>query len=55
MRLNYLNNNSNEIEAFELEVERKQPIIVSFFILQYAMMPVLELYYIFLDKFCDFN
>ena len=55
MRLNYLNHNLYEVEAVTPEVEHKQPIIVNFLILQSAQLPVLELYYIFLDKFCDFN
>ena len=37
------------------EVEHKEPIVVGFFILQYAKLRTLELFYIFSRKFCDFN
>ena len=37
------------------DVEHKEPIIVGFFILQYAKLRMLELYYDFFQKFCDFN
>ena len=33
----------------------KKPIIVGFFILQYAKLRILELYYNFFTKFCDVN
>ena len=33
--------------------KNKEPIIVGFFILQYAKLTILELYYNFCDKFCD--
>ena len=34
-------------------VEHCVPIIVGYFILQYAKLRMLELYYNFFDKFCD--
>ena len=34
-------------------VEHREPIVVGFFILQYAKMRMLELYYNFFDKYCD--
>ena len=34
-------------------VEHREPIIVGFFILQYAKLRMLELYYNFFDKFFD--
>ena len=37
------------------DVEHKDSIIVGFFILQYAKIQMLELYYNFVQKFCDFN
>ena len=35
------------------EIEHREPIIVGFFILQYAKQRMLELYYNFFKKFCD--
>ena len=54
-RLIFLNDNLYEVEAVKPEVEHKQPIIVGFFTLQYAKLRMLELYYNFFNKFCDFN
>ena len=51
-----LNNVSKEIYKVELaksKIEYREPIIVGFFILQYAKLRMLELYYNFFDKFCD--
>ena len=53
-KLNHLNDNLYEIESVKADVEHKEPIIVGFFILQYAKLRMLELYYNF-RKFCDFN
>ena len=53
-----LDNKNNSLYEFELakaQVEHKEPIIVEFFILQYAKLRMLELYYKFLTKFCDVN
>ena len=36
-------------------IEHREPIIVGFFIFQYAKLRMLELYYNFFDKFCDVN
>ena len=36
-------------------VEHREPIIVGFFMFQYAKLTMLELYYNFSDKFCDVN
>ena len=41
------------MELVKLEIDRNDPIIVGFFILQYAKMRMIELYYIFLDKHWD--
>ena len=35
------------------EIEHREPIIVGRFILQYAKLRMLELYYNFFKKFCD--
>ena len=37
------------------EIEQREPIIVGFFILQYAKLRMLGLYYNFFDRFCDVN
>ena len=41
------------MELVKSTIEHREPIIVGFFILQYAKMRMLELYYTFFDKFCD--
>ena len=52
----HLNNVSEEIYEVELpksKIEHREPIVVGFFILQYAKLRMLELYYNFFDRFCD--
>ena len=41
-----------EVELLKSTIEHREPIIVGFFILQYAKMRMLELCYNFFDKFC---
>ena len=41
------------MELVKTEIEHREPIIVGFFILQYAKLRLLELYYNFFKKFCD--
>ena len=36
-------------------IEHREPVIVGFFILQYAKLRMLELYYNFFDRLCDVN
>ena len=52
-RLNHINDNLYEVEMAKAEVEHKEPIIVGFFILQYAKLRMLELYYNFFYEFCE--
>ena len=52
---NHLNDNLYEIESVKADVEHKGPITVGFFILQYAKLRMLELYYNFFQKFCASN
>ena len=52
-RLNFITDQLYEFELVKLEIEHREPIIVGFFILQNAELRMLELYYIFLKKFCD--
>ena len=52
-RLNFITDQLYEVELVKSEIEHREPIIVSFFILQYAKLRMLELYYNFFKKFCD--
>ena len=52
-RLNFITDQLFEIELVKSEIEHREPIIVGFFILQYAKLRMLELYYNFFEKFCD--
>ena len=54
-RLNTVQKDLYEIELLKSTIEHKEPIIVGFFILQYAKLKRLELYYNFFDKLCDVN
>ena len=54
-KLDHVNNSLYEIELAKAQIEHKVPIIVGFFILQYAKLRMLELYYNFFIRFCDVN
>ena len=54
-RLDHLNNSLYEVELVKAEIEHKEPIIVEFFILQYAKVRMLELYQKFFTRFCVVN
>ena len=54
-RLDHINAQLYEVELMNAEIEHREPIIVVFFILQHAKLRMLELYYNFFDRFCDFN
>ena len=54
-RLDQLNNSLYEVELAKAEIEQNESTIVGFFILQYAKLRMLELYYSFFTKFCDIN
>ena len=47
-RLNTINENLYEVELAKKTIEHREPIIVGFFILLYAKLRMLELYYIIL-------
>ena len=49
-RLAYFNDQLHEVELVKSESEHKEPIIVSFFIPQYAKLGILELYYNFFSQ-----
>ena len=51
--LNELPTNLFEVEMRKKVIEHKEPIIVGFFILQYAKKTMLELMYNFFFRFCD--
>ena len=50
---NQINDDLFEVTSSKAKIVHKEPIVVGFFILQYAKLRMLELYYNFLDKFCD--
>ena len=54
-KLDHVNNSQYEVELAKAQIEHKEPIIVGFFILQYAKLRMLELYYNFFTRFCDVN
>ena len=54
-KLDHVNNSLYEVELAKAHIEHKESIIVGFFILQYAKLRMLELYYNFFSKFCDVN
>ena len=54
-RLDHVNDQLYEVELAKAEIEHREPIIVGFFILQYAKLRMLELYYNYFERFCDVN
>ena len=54
-KLEHMNNSLHEVELAKAEIEHKEPIIVGFFILQYAKLRMMEVYYNFFTRFCDVN
>ena len=54
-RLDHINDQLYEVELAKTEIEHREPITVGFFILQYAKLRMLELYYNFFGRFCDGN
>ena len=50
-----MNNTLYEVELAKAQNEYKEPILVGFFILQYAELRMMELYYNFFTRFCDVN
>ena len=54
-KLDHVNNSLYEVGFAKAEIEHKEPIIVDFFILQYAKLRTLELYYNFFTRFRDVN
>ena len=54
-RLDHVNDQLYEIELAKTGIEHREPVTVGFFILQYAELRMLELYYNFFERFCDVN
>ena len=52
-RLNHITDQLYKVEHVKSEIEHTEPIIVGFFVLQYAKLRMLEFYYHFFKKFCD--
>ena len=52
-RLNIVAKDLYEVELVKSTIEHREPIIIGFFILQYAKLRMLELYYNFFDECCD--
>ena len=52
-RLNHITDQMYEVELVKPEFEHREPIIVEFFILQYAKLRMLELYYNFFKEVSD--
>ena len=53
VKLHELPGDIYEVELNKNRVVHKEPIIVGFFILQFAKLIMLQLVYNFFDKFCD--
>ena len=52
-RLNHITDQLYEVELVKSENEHREPIIVGFFVLQYAKLRKLELHYNLFKKFCE--
>ena len=49
----YINDQLYEVDLVKSEIENKEPMLFGLFILQYAILRMLELYYNFLHNYCD--
>ena len=54
-RLNIIDEKLYEVEPVKSAIEHREPKIVGFFILQYAKLRMLELFYKFFVTNCDIN
>ena len=52
-KLDHVDNSLYEVELAKAQIEHREPIIVGFFILQYAKLRLFELYYNIFTRFCD--
>ena len=53
--IRYTNDSISEVELVKAQIEHRKPILVGFFILQYAKLRMLELYCNFFQKYRDQN
>ena len=51
--LGHIHDQLYEVELVKSVIKQKEPIIVDFFVLQYAKLRILELYYNLFTKFCE--
>ena len=51
--MGFINEQLYEVEIAKSEIEHEELIIVGFYILQYAKIRMLDLYYFFFANFCD--
>ena len=54
-KLDHVNNSLHEVELINAQIEQKEPIIVGLFILIYARLRLVKLYYNFWNKCFDVN
>ena len=54
-KLNTVEKDLYEVDLLKSTIEHRELIIVGFFILQYAKLRILELFYNLFDQFCDVN
>ena len=54
-KLDHVNNSLYEVELAKAQIDHTEQINVRFFFLQCAKQRILELYYNFLNRFCDVN
>ena len=54
-RLDFINDQLHELEFVKAEVDHRELTLVGFFILNYADLRILEIYYNFFERFCDVN
>ena len=52
-RLKNVSKELYEVEIAISNIEHREPIRVGFFLVQYAKLRMLELYYNFFDRFCN--
>ena len=52
-RSNTVDTSFSEVKLLKWTIEHREPILFGFFTLHFAKLRVLELYYNFVDKFCD--
>ena len=54
-KLDHVNSSLYEVELAKAQIDYKEPIIIGFFIFQYAKLRRLKLYHNFFTRFCELN